>query len=416
MTVFFQILIDSFQQALHQLWGHKLRTFLSLLGITIGIGCVIMVFSVVDSLAHNIKEMFRTLGEDVVYIDPMPWGEDPRENYWKYVKRPKSNYKDYKAIKEKAKTVDYVSYTVFLSNVNLDSKYGAIKGVFSMFTTEEYNYVYTLHFDKGRYFSSQEFQRGTNSVIIGYNVYETLFPNGQNPLGEVVKIKGQPLRISGVLRKQGNDMLSPMNYDEIVIMPYIVASKFININQPQGSMLMVKAKSGVALTAMQNELTKILRSARYLKTSEENNFEFNNMSILSGMVDNVVGVVRAAGLLIGIFSIIVGGFSVANIMFVSVKERTSLIGIKKALGAKRYIILMEFLIEAILLCLIGGGLGLVIVALLTMAASTISTFPIFLSLENIILGLLISTLIGLVSGLLPAYFASKMQPVEAIRA
>lgn len=417
MLILFQVFMDSFLQAIHQLWSNKLRTFLSLLGITIGIGCVIMVFSLVDSLEYNIKESFKDLGDDVLYVDIMPWNEDYGENYWKYERRPQPNFKDYKTIKEKAKTVGYQAYNVYIGTSTIDSEVGAMNNAFLMAITEEYNKIYLMNYALGRYFSIQEFQRGANSVIIGYSIYEALFPNGEDPIGKVIKVRGKPLKIIGVLKKQGKDMLAPMNYDEIAIIPYVTAARFINLNTlgKGRSSLIIKAGENFSVEAMKSEVTSILRANRYLQANEENNFAFNGMSLLADMVDNVLGVVRIAGLLIGGFAIIVGGFSVANIMFVSVKERTNLIGVKKALGAKRYIILMEFLIEAILLCLIGGAFGLVFVAILSAVATSLAGFYIFLSINNIILGLVISSIIGLIAGLLPAYMASKMQPVEAIR-
>ncbi len=405
---------------MQQLWGNKLRTLLSLLGVTIGIWCVIMVFSAVDSLEASIKKSFEELGDDVVYVNTMPWGEDPRENLWKYERRPEPNYADYKAIRQRVRGVSKAAFTVFLGPSTVEHTRGEASGVFTLGVTEDYRDLFGLDFEKGRYFSPVEFYRGTNQVIIGYNVYTNLFVEGEDPIGKLIKVRNQPMQVVGVLKKEGKDLLNPINFDQAAIIPYVTASKFVNLNasgQVKGrTSIAVKAQAGTTLDALKNELTGVLRARRKLKPSEENNFELNTLSILSGILENIFIVIRLAGFLIGIFSIIVGAFSVANIMFVSVKERTSIIGVKKALGAKQYVILMEFLIESVILCLIGGALGLGLVYLAAAAATAIFDFPIFLSQGNIILGLAISSITGVASGLLPAYMASRLDPVEAMRA
>ena len=420
MFIFLQVIIESLRQAVQQLWGNKLRTFLSLLGVTIGIWCVIMVFSAVDSLEASIKESFQELGDDVVYVNTMPWGEDPSENLWKYERRPEPNFADYEAIRQRVNTASLVSFTVFLGPSTVDYIRGEAGNVFMLGVSEDYRDMFSLKFQKGRYFSPTEFYRGSNQVIIGHNVCEALFLPTEDPIGKVVKIKGQRMQIVGVLAKEGKDLLNPINFDQAAIIPYVTTAKFINLRaagQTKGrTSISVKAAEGVSLEALKSEITAVVRARRRLRPMEESNFELNTLSILSGILENIFVVIRAAGFLIGIFSIIVGGFSVANIMFVSVKERTPLIGVKKALGAKQYVILMEFLIESVILCLIGGAVGLVFVYLAAAAATSIFEFNIFLSLGNIIFGLSISTVTGIVAGMVPAYMASRLDPVEAMRA
>lgn len=415
-----RIFLESIRQAVDQLWNNKLRTTLSLLGITIGIWCVIMVFSAVDSLEANIKGSFEQLGDDVVYISTMPWGEDPRENFWKYQRRPEANYADFKAIKNKANTADIATFTVFIGPVTAEYTESSASNVFFIGATDDYKDMFGLEFYKGRYFTPAESFRGSNQIVIGYEVAQTLFRPSEDPIGRFIKVKGQRLQIIGVLQKEGKDLINPLNFDEVGLIPYNTARKFVNLkkagfNKGRTS-VSVKAKEGVKLETLQAELTGILRAQRRLKPTEEDNFALNTLSIVSQLFDNIFGVIRFAGFFIGIFAIIVGGFSVANIMFVSVKERTRLIGIKKALGAKQYVILMEFLVESIILCLIGGVLGLVLVMLAAKAATQIAEYEIFLSAYNAFLGLSIATVSGVLAGIIPAYRASKMVPVEAIRA
>jgi putative ABC transport system permease protein len=420
MFILIQVFVESLRQAVQQLWGNKLRTFLSLLGVTIGIWCVIMVFSAVDSLEDSIKQSFQELGDDVVYVNTMPWGEDPRENLWKYERRPEPNYADYMAIRERVRTASLVSFAVFMGPSTVDYVRGDVGNVFLMGITEDYRDMFNLQFEEGRYFSPTEFYRGTNQVIIGHNVRNALFLPTEIAIGKMIKIRGQRMQVVGVLKKEGKDLLNPINFDQAAIIPYVTSAKFLNLNASRAvkgrSSIAVKAAAGLTLDALKNELTAVIRAHRRLRPSEETNFELNTLSILSGILENIFIVIRAAGFLIGIFSIIVGGFSVANIMFVSVKERTNLIGVKKALGAKQYVILMEFLIESIILCLIGGAFGLIFVYLAAVAATAVFEFNIFLSLSNIIFGLSISTLTGVISGFIPAYMASRLDPVEAMRA
>lgn len=416
-----RIFFESIRQAFQQLAGNQLRTLLSLSGITIGIFCVIMVLSAVDSLESNIQGSFKKLGDDVVYISKMPWGEAPQEgNFWKYQRRPETDYRDYEVIQEQAQTADITTFTVFIGNGAAESKTSNASNVFFIGVTDHYKDMFGLKFSKGRYFTPSEFYKGTNHIIIGYDVAETLFRPSEDPIGKYIKVKGQRLQVIGVLEKEGKDLINPLDFDGAGLIPYNTTRKYINLkkagfNRGRTS-ISVKAKKGVRLETLQAELTGVLRAKRLLKPVEEDNFALNTLSIVSQIFENVFGSIRIAGYIIGLFAIIVGGFSVANIMFVSVTERTRLIGIKKALGAKNYVILMEFLVESIILCLIGGVIGLIFVMLGAQAATSIAEYEIFLSSGNAIRGLFIASASGVVAGIIPAYRASQMVPVDAIRA
>lgn len=416
-----RIFFESIRQAFQQLAGNKLRTLLSLSGITIGIFCVIMVLSAVDSLEANIQDSFKQLGEDVIYISKMPWGESPHEgNFWKYKRRPETDYRDFEVIEEQVQTADIATFTVFIGGNTVESRTSNASNVFMIGVTNHYKDMFGLKFYKGRYFTPAEFYKGTNQIIIGYDVAQTLFRPTEDPIGKYIKIKGQRLQIIGVLEKEGKDLINPLDFDDAGLIPYNTARKYINLKKAGfnagRTSVSVKAKKGVRLETLKAEITGVLRAKRLLKPVEENNFELNTLSIISQIFENIFGIIRMAGYIIGIFAIIVGGFSVANIMFVSVKERTRLIGIKKALGAKNYVILMEFLVESIILCLIGGVIGLVLVILGAEGATQIAEYDIFLSPSNALRGLLIASASGVVAGIIPAYRASQMVPVEAIRA
>ena len=416
--IIFKIVYEAVRQAIDSMRGSKLRTFLSLLGITIGIFCIIAVKSAVDSLQANIVSGFNELGSDVIYVERMPWGEDPNQNYWKYAKRPQQNYKDFKAINEKSKLAEAVSYTVFTGGRIIRYKSSSVSNAFIMGPTFDYPKIQNFEFEKGRYFTKQEYDSGSNKVILGATTAKELF-NIVEPIGQTVKLFGQDFIVVGVLKEEGENMFNFLNFDEVIWVGFNTIKKYVNTSDQSrvGRMLAAKALPGVELEEIKGELTGILRAKRRLRPSEKDDFALNELSMLSQVLDSVFGVLNLAGFIIGVFALIVGMFSVANIMFVSVKERTNIIGIKKAIGAKREIILLEFLIEAIILCLIGGVVGLFMVyGVLLLISSLVPEFPMSLSFLNLVIGVFTSVIVGIISGLIPAMQASKLDPVEAIRA
>lgn len=414
--VFFRILSESLHQAKQQLVGNKLRSFLTLLGITIGIFCVIAVLSAVDSLENNILESFEKLGNDVLYIDKMSWQEDPGKNYWKYLSRPNPSIQDLTTIQKKSKLAAYVSLSVFAPGRIIKAGNNYVEGAYVSGITEDYNQVIKLDFEEGRYFSNHEFFIGGNQVILGNKLATSLFPN-HDGVGKEVKIFGQYFSIAGILKEEGKSLINIMPMDEAVFFPWNTMRKLISINQNStwGTMLNVKAKRGADLEEMRYELASILRPSRGLKPKDKDNFAINQLTMLTNIVSSVFGVVNVAGFIIGLFAMLVGAFGVANIMFVSVKERTPLIGIKMAIGAKRYYILLEYLLEAIILCIIGGIAGLLLVWLILTLVTHFMDFEMFMSIGNVMLGLLLSVIIGIIAGIVPAYHASNMDPVEAMR-
>ena len=414
--MFYKVIWESIIQAFQQLSANKLRSFLSLTGISIGIICIISVLSAVDSLKDNISSSFDKLGDDVLYIDRMPWNEDPSQNWWKYRRRPEPSYEDLEIIKKKVKLSDKASFSVFIPGRTVKFGSSSVEGAFMAGVTDDYGDIFNLQFEKGRFFTPFESATGANRAVIGAILAEELF-GSIDPIGKDVKIKGLNFRIVGVLKKEGNSLINIFQFDEAVIISFNTAKKLINVKSRYtwGTSLNVKAKEGVSLESLRDEVTGVLRSARKIKPKEEANFSINQLSMLTNLIAPIFSMMNVVGIIIGGFSIIVGMFSVANIMFVSVKERTSIIGIKKALGARQIIILLEFLIESVVLCLIGAAIGLLIVFGVLKLATAAFNYDIYLSAGNILIALLLAIVIGVVSGVVPAWQAARLDPVEAMR-
>ena len=418
MRQFLRIISEGAAQAWQQLIANKLRSFLSLLGVTIGIFCIIGVKSAVDSLESNIRNNMSKLGNDVIYVEKFSWNEDPGQNWWKWVRRPNFSYTEFEALQERLKSAEKVGYWQFLGSKTLKWKSSSVENAIFLGITEDCGDLFSLEYEGGRFFSPVEYQTGSDVCIVGAVLAEGLFGEGIDPVDKTISVGGRKLRILGVLKKSGNDILKPFNFDNAVLVGYNLARRGFSVRakgQWERTSLLVKAKPGVDLENMKDEIIGVMRSERQLKPKEDNNFSLNTLSILSGLFDSIFSTINVAGFIIGIFALIVGMFSVANIMFVSVKERTSIIGIKMALGAKRWFILLEILIEAVVLCFFGGLFGLLLIWMVTYGISKAIDFEIFLSINNVLVGVLTSIIVGVLSGLIPAIQASGMDPVEAIR-
>lgn len=391
-----------------------LRTVLSLLGIIIGIFCIIAVQAAVDSLEKNIRSSFEKLGNDIIYIDKRPWSDDGR-NYWKYMRRPRPSFDDFKAIQAKSKLSQMSAYTCFIGRKTIKSQKNFVEGGFLMGVSESYGDLFKMELEKGRFISFNDIIRGAPTIVLGNQVAQNLFGQA-DPMGRTVSIEGKKLQVIGVVAKTGKSLINPLDFDQACIISYKTAGMFINLRGKNfGVSINAKVKPGVSLDDLKDELTTIMRAERRLKPIEDDNFALNELSMLDKIFNSVFGVLRLAGLIIGGFAILVGMFSVANIMFVSVRERYHIIGIKKALGAARNVILLEFLIESVVLCIIGGIGGLLLVFVVLKATSSFTDFEMTLSMTNILFGLLLSVIVGVLAGIIPALKASKLDPVEAIR-
>ena len=412
--ILFKLILESLRQAFHALRANKLRTFLSLLGIMIGIYSIIVVKSAVDSFQDSILNGFSELGSDVIYLDKQPWN-DHGESWWLFAKRPEPSLDDYKAINKKSKKAVAASFTAFMGGKTIKFKSSSVENAFIMGISPEYQQVQALQIEKGRYFSPLEEANARDVVVLGHAVANALFEN-EDPIGKQVKLMGKKYLVSGILKEEGESMFNFIDLDEAIILSLSNLRRVVSIeNGNVGVMLQVKADLAYSLEEVKDEVTGIIRSSRKLKPREESNFALNEITMLNQMLEKIFWNVNVAGLFIGIFSLIVGMVSVANIMFVSVKERTSMIGVKMALGAKRSIILLEFLVEAIILCLIGGVIGIFLVQLTLKLISTVAPLDLYMSTFNLLLGLGFSIAVGILAGIIPAYNAAQLDPVEAIR-
>ena len=411
------VLRESFKQAFQQLMANKMRSFLSLLGVMIGIFCIIAVKSAVDSLEDNVRRSFSKLGNDVIYLSKMPWNENPGENYWKYARRPHPNFTDYKNLSENLTTAKSVVYSLFVNTTTLKYSKNSVEGAYGVAVTEDYDNFHSMEFEVGRFFSPQEYHSGARRVVLGYKVAKELFGDDGDPIGKEVKVFGRNMVVVGVLKESGKDLIKIMNYDNVAMISFELARSIVNVkpNRLFAGTLQVKAGEGITEERLKDDIIVTMRKTRGIKPSEKENFSMNSMTMFAEPLAVVFGALNIVGLVIGGFALLVGIFSVANIMFVSVKERTSIIGIKKALGAKQSAILLEFLIESVVLCVIGGFMGLLAVWGVLKLVSMISAFEMYISFTNIITTFIVAVVSGVVSGFIPALRASRMDPVEAIR-
>ncbi len=409
MILFF-LIKESFIYAINSLIVNKLRTFLSLLGITIGIFAIISVFTVIDSLEDNIRESISTLGDNVAYVEKWPWEFSKDFKWWEYMKRPEPKLDETAQIMKLSQKAFATAFLIgFQKTVQYDENYSDDLNIVSV--TSGYEDIVTFDIVSGRYFTDFESESSKNLAVIGYEVAQTLF-FGVNSIDKEFKIDGKKFTVIGIFAKEGVDLFN-QSHDNQIHIPINSAKTIVSIDDSNPS-IMVKAKEGITVEELIDELQGIMRSIRRLKPLEDDDFSLNKASLIVEGFKPIFAIIDIAGIIIGGFSILVGGFGIANIMFVSVKEQTKLIGIQKAIGAKRFFILLQFLFEAIILSLIGGLLGLILIFLLTLLVNGISDFHLALSTKNIITGVLISVIIGIISGIVPAIKASKLNPVEAI--
>ncbi|QSE97201.1 ABC transporter permease [Fulvivirga lutea] len=415
-----RLILESFRFAWNALKMNLLRTTLSLLGVTIGIFAIISVFTIVDSLEKNVKQSFDFLGSGVIYVAKWPFTADSNGEYrwWDFWQRPNPSYQEFKFLEANLDNRSAIAIYADMGNVvvkrNSNSYYE------TELTGGSYGYkdIIELDIDKGRYFTQNEIASGRNVAIIGHELEKALFPNGENPVGKEVKIRNKKHYVIGTLKREGESFLGFESKDSYCIIPYdafrtMYTTGTGNYNE-RGSTIAIKGmETDIGLVELEGELTGMLRTRRGLRPKEEDNFALNRPEAIANVISGVFDVFGIAGWIIGGFSILVGGFGIANIMFVSVKERTNIIGIQKSLGAKNYFILFQFLFESVFLSVIGGLGGLVLVLLITFIP--MGSLEVSLTLKNIVLGLGVSAIIGTVSGIVPAALAARLDPVIAIR-
>lgn len=415
MSKLLSILWNSFRMALQELKVNKLRTFLSLFGITIGIFCIIGVLTTVNSLENKVQSDIKSLGSNTIYIDKWSYSGGPDYPWWKYVNRPTPKYEEVKFLKERSPLSQNIAFFASsgaavhfgeneISNVNV---YGV---------SEEFNSIQTIEIAYGRYISESEFLRGNTAAIIGFEVASQLFGEAERAVGQTVVYDQKRVNVVGVIKKQGQSFIGGFDYDNCLIFSYrYFASVYDMSSGSTNPFIMVQGKPKVSTLTLMQELRGAMRQIRKISPLKEDDFSLNDVNAFSDQVSSFFGTVNIGGWVIAALSLIVGAFGVANIMFVTVRERTSQIGLKKAIGAKRSTILTEFLLESAFLCILGGTIGVLLVWGLSLVASAMLPFAITLAPNIIILAFVLCVALGVLSGIIPAYTASKLDPVVAIR-
>jgi len=410
-----EIITSSFKMALQELWKNKLRTFLSLFGITIGIFCIIGVLATVNSLERNIKNEVSSFGTNTIYVDKWEYvgGGGNEYPWWKYVNRPLPKYEEIKQIKERTPSARFVSFRIYASD-EVDYRGSSLSNVNYYGVSEDFDDIQPIPAAYGRYMSDAEFDRGVNVIAIGNDIAEKLFGSPELAVDKEVTIRGRKARVIGVIKKQGKQMIGGWDFDQSIVIPYKFARNIINELRAD-PLIMVQGQDYLTSKALKDDLSGAMRGIRKLSPTQEDNFSLNDINDLTESVSRAFASLNIGGWAIAALSLIVGMFGVANIMFVTVRERTGQIGLKKAIGAKNRVILTEFLLESAFLCVIGGMIGLLLVFILTQILSRALSFPVYISTNNMVMAVGICIFVGVLAGFIPARQASRMDPVVAIR-
>lgn len=415
MLVYFRLLSESFSFAMNALRTNKLRTLLSLLGVTIGIFSIIAVLAAVDSLDRKIKNDLSSLDKNTMYLTSVCFGptDIPR---WKVEQFPNVTYEEYQYLKENVSHTENFCFQFFTSRESIKFESKTVSDVNMVLVTSEFVDIQRMEFSEGRFYNESESNSGKAVVVLGYEVAKGLFEE-RDPIGKTVRLYGQRFTVIGVTKKKGDSGIELGGGDDTSA---FVPTNFIrrlygDNNESMLPVIIIKPEKGTDMAELKADIAQKLRNMRGVKSNDIDNFFVNVLSGFTDLIDGIVSQMNMIGWIISGFSLLVGGFGIANIMFVSVKERTNLIGIQKSLGAKNKFILFQFLFESVILSVIGGVVGLLLVWIISIVLTKALEFEFILGFWNIVLGTSLSAFIGLISGILPAISASRLDPVEAIR-
>lgn len=406
------ILRNSLRLTLQELRVNKLRTALSLTGVAFGIFCIIGVLATVNSLEENIQREVKSLGSNTIYIDKWDYSGGPDKPMWKYRARPVMEYKEVELIRERSQLTDHVTY-LMQTMTNISHGNDVLTNALMYGINESQMYIQPVDFAVGRYISTSEFNNGNPVCLLGYVNAENLFGTAERALGQSIEVKGKRVTVIGVIKKEGKNFIG-WDYDNAIMLPYQFARQLFDVKMTN-PIIIVKGKEQINVSALIDELKGIMRQIRKLSPTQEDNFSLNSVEAFSKAISQSFVTINVVGSIIGGISLIVGMFGIANIMFVTVKERTPVIGLKKAVGAKKTTILFEFLTEAAMLCLMGGFFGLIFVYILTLILSGPLNFPVYVSIPMLMVTVVICLVVGILAGIIPASQAAKMDPVTAIR-
>lgn len=413
--LYLRFLKESFLFAWSAIVVNKLRTLLSLTGVMVGIFVISAVFTMVDSMEASLKDTFNMISDDVLFVQKWPWGPegDGEYEWWKYFQRRQPSMRDMENLKGRLNNAQAIAFQVgdagIASNRNNTMDNISIAGI-----SNDYNQCVNLDIAEGRYFTEGEFSGGKNLAIIGADIADMLFPEG-NALGKEMKLKGLKVTVVGIFAKEGSSIISD-GFDKMAMVPARFAQRIMNVRELDSG-IVVKVKEGSTNAQLKDEIIQQFRAIRKVRPKQDNDFSINQMDMLTGFIDSVFTQVELVGWFIGIFAILVGCFSIANIMFVSVRERTKIIGIQKALGAKNNFILQQFLFEAVALCIFGALLAFGLIALIVALINAMDiglTVGIYFS--RFLTAMIIAVASGLIAGIAPALQAARMDPVDAMRA